>query len=96
MKKSLPLVSILTLAISDSFCTGALDDWKAFVGLQLMGLVVKSDTTLVASWRHQNAATLKIPNLVVSFESTSISADRCVFAFQNQWTPCQRAGTSRN
>ena len=66
------------------------------MGLQLMGLVVKSDTTLVAAWRHRNApATLKIPNLVASFESTSISADRFVFAFQNEWTPCQRAGTSR-
>ena len=37
------------------------------MGLQLMGLVVKSDTTLVVSWRHQNApATLKIPNSVPS------------------------------
>ena len=44
------------------------------MGLQLMGLVVKSDTTLVVSWRHQNApATLKIPNSVHLFLQIAVS-----------------------
>ena len=82
VKKSLPLASVIRWSST----------WllEGFCGATTYGLGCEE--------RHYFGCFLASSKCSCNSEDsqlgTSISADCCVFAFQNQWTPCQLAGIS--